>query len=183
MLMRPGATHQLALRLEAGTLTLGEAFAFMSGLYFRGKLAYATAFAGRGRQATFVITPTRGLQPPDLVISRALIDEFAGVDVSQDDERYRRPLLADARRLEGALSPHERIVLLGSVATAKYLDVLAGVFGDRLSFPSDFVGRGDMSRGALMLRAAAAGAELEYVALTQQTPRHGRRPPRLAPVL
>jgi len=183
MLMRQGATHQLALRLDAGTLTLGEAFAFMSGLYFRGKLAYATAFADRGRPSTFVITPTRGLQPPDLTITRALIDEFAGVDVSQDDERYRRPLLADARRLEGAIATHDRIVLLGSVATAKYLDVLSGVFGERLSFPSDFVGRGDMSRGAIMLRAAAAGTELEYVALTDQTPRHGRRPPRLTPVL
>jgi hypothetical protein len=182
MLMRSGATHQLAVRLETGTLTLGEAFAFMSGLYFRGKLAYATAFADPGRQATFVITPTRGLQPPDLMITRALIDEFAAVDVSQDDERYRRPLLADARRLEGAMAPHDRVVLLGSVATAKYLDVLAAVFGDRLSFPSDFVGRGDMSRGALMLRAAAAGTELAYVALTDQTPRHGRRPPRLTPV-
>jgi len=180
MLMRQGATHQLALRLDAGTLTLGEAFAFMSGLYFRGKLAYATAFADRGRPSTFVITPTRGLQPPDLTITRALIDEFAGVDVSQDDERYRRPLLADARRLEGAIATHDRIVLLGSV---EYLDVLSGVFGERLSFPSDFVGRGDMSRGALMLRAAAAGTELEYVALTDQTPRHGRRPPRLTPVL
>ncbi len=81
------------------------------------------------------------------------------------------------------MAPHDRIVLLGSVATAKYLDVLSGVFGDRLSFPSDFVGRGDMSRGALMLRAAAAGAELEYVVLTDQTPRHGRRPPRLTPAL
>ena len=39
----------------------------MSGLYFRGKLAYATAFADRGRPSTFVITPTRGLQPPDLI--------------------------------------------------------------------------------------------------------------------
>ena len=117
MLMRSGATHRLALRLDAGTLTLGEAFAFMSGLYFRGKLAYSTAFADRGRPSTFVITPTRGLQPPDLIITRALIDEFAGVDVSQDDERYRRPLLADARRLEGELL----IVVFrdGAVAVAK----------------------------------------------------------------
>jgi hypothetical protein len=183
MLMRPGATHALAQRLESGTLTLGEAFAFMSGLYFRGKLAYATRFADSGRQSTFVITPTRGLQPPSLVVSRALIDEFAGVDVSQEDERYRRPLLADARRLEASVPAEDRIVLLGSVATAKYLDVLAEVFGDRLSFPSEFVGRGDMSRGALMLRAAAAGAELEYVALTADTRRHGPRPPKLTPVL
>ena len=180
----PQAEFPLARQLRSTEgAALGDVFSFVSGLYFRGKLAYAATFADRARPSTFVITPTRGLQPPELVITRALIDEFAGVDVSQDDERYRRPLLADARRLEGAMAPHERIVLLGSVATAKYLDVLSGVFGDRLSFPSDFVGRGDMSRGALMLRAAAAGAELEYVALTDQTPRHGRRPPRLTPAL
>jgi hypothetical protein len=182
MLVRQGATHQLAVRLESGTLTLGDAFAFMSGLYFRGKLAYATRFADGDRQSTFVITPTRGLQPPGLAVTRALIDEFAGVDVSHEDERYRRPLLADARRLEASMAADDRVVLLGSVATSKYLDVLAGVFGDRLSFPSDFVGRGDMSRGALMLRAAAAGTELDYVPLTDQTVRHGRRPPRLTPI-
>jgi hypothetical protein len=92
-------------------------------------------------------------------------------------------LLADARRLEASVPSEGRVVLLGSVATAKYLEVLAEVFGDRLAFPSDFVGRGDMSRGALMLRAAAAGTELEYVALTAETRRHGPRPPRLAPAL
>jgi hypothetical protein len=182
MLVRPGATHAHALRLDAGSLTLGEAFAFMSGLYFRGKLAYAERFGDADGRSTFVITPTRGLQPTTLAMSRVLIEEFAAVDVSDLDERYRRPLLADARRLEATLGDHDRVVLLGSVATSKYLDVLAGVFGDRLSFPADFVGRGDMSRGALMLRAAEAGTELDYVALTADTRRHGARPPRLTPI-
>src|SRR5437868_13594704 len=43
--------------------TLGEVFAFLSGLYFRGKLAYANAFArtADGICGVLVITPTRGL--------------------------------------------------------------------------------------------------------------------------
>jgi len=45
LMLRKEATFPLALRLRDGRLTLGEAFSFISGLYFRGKLAYATAFA------------------------------------------------------------------------------------------------------------------------------------------
>jgi hypothetical protein len=181
MLVRPGATHQMATRLQAGTLSLGEAFAFMSGLYFRGKLAYAKAFARQG-SGVLVITPTRGLQPPDGIITRELIEEFATTDVADDEPRYRDPLLADARRLADGLPPEAKVVLLGSVATTKYVEVLQDVFGDSLCFPADFVGRGDMSRGALMLRSADAGTELKYVAVSSDHARHGPRPPRLAPV-
>jgi hypothetical protein len=61
------------------------------------------------------------------------------------------------------------------VATGKYLDVLLDVVGERLLFPTDFVGRGDMSRGALLLRAARERTELAYEpALTAV--RRGRRP-------
>ena len=182
MLMRPGATHQMAMRLQEGSLSLGEAFAFMSGLYFRGKLAYAQAFGrGSGQEpAVLVITPTRGLQRPDLIITRALIEEFASTDVADDEPRYRDPLLADARRLAGGLPDDARVVLLGSVATTKYVEVLSDVFGDSLCFPADFVGRGDMSRGALMLRSADAGTELKYVAVSSEPARHGPRPPRIS---
>ncbi len=46
LLMRDGADFELARRLRgADEVPLGEIFAFMSGLYFRGKLAYANAFA------------------------------------------------------------------------------------------------------------------------------------------
>ena len=69
-------------------------------------------------------------------------------------------------------------VLLGSVATEKYVEPLLKVFGDRLLFPSDFVGRGDMSRGGLMLRCARSGAELPYVPLLGAAV-HGKRPPKL----
>ncbi len=36
------------------------------------------------------------------------------------------------------------------------------MFGERLAYPLDFAGRGDMSRGALLLRCVAAGSELAY---------------------
>jgi hypothetical protein len=181
MLVRPGATHQMATRLESGTLSLGEAFAFMSGLYFRGKLAYAQAFGRRTGDdpAVLVITPTRGLQRPDHIVSRTLIEEFATTDVADDEPKYREPLVADAERLAGGLPSDARVVLLGSVATTKYVEVLSDVFADNLCFPSDFVGRGDMSRGALLLRSASAGTELPYVAVSSAPKRHGPRPPRM----
>ena len=71
-------------------------------------------------------------------------------------------------------------VLLGSVATGKYVDILKGILGQRLLFPSEFIGRGDMSRGGLMLRCAEEKRELEYVPIDGAV-RHGKRPPKLMP--
>jgi hypothetical protein len=68
--------------------------------------------------------------------------------------------------------------LLGSIATPKYLEPMVGVFGDRLLFPQEFIGRGDMSRGGLLLRQVRAGEELTYVPLGGLT-HHGPRPPKL----
>ncbi len=136
----------------------------------------------QGLPATYVITPTRGLQPPDLLITKALVEEFAAVDVAGDEPRYFVPLVDDARTLADALPGHARVVLLGSVATSKYVEVLADALGARLHFPADFIGRGDMSRGALMLRSADSGVELEYITAAPTAVRRGRRPPRLAPV-
>jgi hypothetical protein len=152
----------------------------MSGLYFRGKLAYARAFGRRdGGPAALVITPTRGLLAPDLPVTRPLLSEFAALDVAAHDPRYVEPLVADARALAGALPDQARVVLLGSIATSKYLEVLAGAFGERLQFPAAFIGRGDMSRGALMLRSAASGLELDYIVAATAATRRGPRPPRL----
>jgi hypothetical protein len=61
-----------------------------------------------------------------------------------------------------------------------YVDPLVRAFGYRLFFPPDFVGRGDMSRGGLMLRAASSGEELTY-ALVEGTTLHGPRPARFTP--
>lgn len=179
MLLNPAATFELAKRLQAGTLTLGEAFSFMSGLYFRGKLAYADRF---GPDDTLVITPTRGLRPPRTIVDAAELRAYASVDVSADDERYRRPLDRDLRTLAARLDRHARVVLLGSIATAKYVDALRAVLGERVHYPPSFIGRGDMSRGGLLLRAARAGVELEYARLDHEAPRRGARPPKLDPI-
>jgi hypothetical protein len=186
ILLRPDSTLPLARRLRAGTLTLGEAFTFLSGLYFRGKIAYATAFAAatrRGRACrTFIITPTRGLQPPGMRVTPDILREFAAVDVSAGDPRYRQPLERDVASLAARLPPASRVVLLGSVATGKYVDVLAAALGPRLHYPTSFIGRGDMSRGGLLLRSARAALELEYEVVDPAARRRGPRPPKLDPL-
>ena len=165
MVMSPRATFPLAqqLRTETGA-PLGEVFSFLSGLYFRGKLAYARAFAAPppGAPGVLVITPDAGLRPPEVPLTAAGLRAAARVDIGVDSRRYRRPLERDARALAAALPPETEIVLLGSIATDKYLLPLGAVFGERLTYPLDFAGRGDMSRGALLLRCVAAGSELTY---------------------
>ena len=163
LLLNERAAFPLAERLRSlDGATIGEAFSFLSGLYFRGKLAYAARF-GRppaGRPGALVITANRGLLPAETVVTLPDLREFGTVDIRADDERYREPLARDAGAIAG--DAETSVVLLGSVATGKYVDVLLGIFGERLLFPSQFVGRGDMSRGALLLRAAREGTELEY---------------------
>jgi hypothetical protein len=105
---------------------------------------------------------------------------MAEIPIDSGEERYRKPLDRDARVLALRSGSGAEVVLLGSVASSKYADVLLPVFGGRLRFPTAFVGRGDMSRGGLMLRSAEARLELEYAAL-QEASRHGPRPPRLEP--
>ncbi len=178
LLLRAGSPLPLAVRLRAGTLTLGEAFAFLSGLYFRGKLAYANAFDPAGAR-TFVITPACGLRPASAPVTDTLLREFAAVDIGLEDPRYREPLEHDLAELAGRLEPARRVVLLGSIATGKYVDVLSRWLGPRLHYPASFVGRGDMSRGGLLLRQARAGTELEYSPFDPQVTRRGARPPKL----
>src|SRR5262249_39259936 len=182
MLLRPEADFQLARQLGAGTLTLGAAFSFMSGLYFRGKLSYAQTF-GRPTsiRSTLIITPTRGLQMPDTPVTAAILREFATGEVDVDDDRYRAALERDARTLSRRLGDDARVVLLGSVATGKYVDILSPLLGGRLCYPASFVGRGDMSRGGLLLRSVEAGTELEYVAIETGVRPRGQRPPKLLP--
>jgi hypothetical protein len=178
ILLRPGSPLPIARRLHERTLTLGEAFAFMSGLYFRGKITYARTFAP---DATLVITPTQGLQRPDTVVTADLLQEFAGVDIASDDVRYSLPLERDLERLAAGTPRDTRVVLLGSVATGKYVDILVRLLGERLHYPPSFIGRGDMSRGGLLLRQAASGIELDYAVLDAAARRRGPRPPRLDP--
>jgi hypothetical protein len=189
MVLSERAKFDVAVRLRGPQgVAIGEVFAFVSGLYFKGKLAYALAFAkppepgapltGSG---ALVITPTAGVRPVETGVTADALRAFAGVDIAANDPRYRRPLLASARALDEEIGPECEVVLLGSIASAKYVDVLTEVFGARLLFPIDFVGRGDMSRGGLLLRAVRSGQELPY-APVQGAVRHGPRPPRLAPI-
>jgi hypothetical protein len=173
----------LAERLRAGdAVPLGEAFSFLSGLYFRGKLTYARAFAAPPPEVpgAQVITTNRGLLTPEEPVTRDDIAAFGGVPIDLADARYREPLLRDCAALAAELPAGAQVVLLGSIASGKYIDLLTDTFGARLRFPSEFVGRGDMSRGGLLLRCADAGEELEYVPV-EGTARRGARPPRLEP--
>lgn len=184
MVMRDAASFPLARQLRtAEGAPLGEVFSFLSGLYFRGKMAYVGAFSRppKGLPGALVITPTRGLVPPESHITLALLREWAEQgDVALTNPRYRKPLEEHARAVDEAAGPETRYVLLGSIASDKYVDVLARIYGERLLFPTDFVGRGDMSRGGLMLRAAQDGPELEYAPVLGAV-RKGKRPPRLEP--
>jgi hypothetical protein len=181
MMLSPRARFPLARRLrEPAGAPLGEVMSFLSGLYFRGKLAYAEAFARTpaGAAGVLVITSDAGLRPPATPITATVLRQAARVDIDAANLRYRRPLEASAAALAARLRPGDDVVLLGSIASSKYVDVLVGVFGERLLFPLDFVGRGDMSRGGLLLRCVRAGLELVYGPVLGAV-RTGSRPPRL----
>ncbi|HKQ65276.1 MAG TPA: hypothetical protein VJZ73_09730 [Methylomirabilota bacterium] len=183
LVMSERASFDLAHRVRARDgAPLGEVFSFLSGLYFRGKLTYARAFAQPPDTGVLVITPTDGLRPADEPVDLARLQRFATVDIAGDDPRYRGPLDRDARRLARRIGATGEVVLLGSIATGKYIEPLLAALGQRLRFPADFVGRGDMSRGGLLLRCARAGTELEYVGVGDVV-RRGPRPPKLPPLV
>lgn len=180
MLLNERASFDLAHQLRTSGAPLGDVFQFISGLYFRGKLAYSRAFAAPppGVPSCVVITAGTGLIPPETTVTIEHLRAIAAVPIDAAEQRYRTPLERDARLLDEAAGPGCDLVLLGSVASEKYVEPLLKIFGERLLFPSDFVGRGDMSRGGLMLRSAREGAELSYVPVAGAV-LHGKRPPRL----
>lgn len=188
-MLAPTAGFALARQLHSPAgAPLGEVFSFVSGLYFRGKLAYARRFA-RPPDPTdpvtagglLVITSNAGLRSADTQVTLDSFRAFGAGEIDLRNASYREPLERSAKALHEAIGPDCEVVLLGSVASGKYVDLLLPIFGDRLMFPLDFVGRGDMSRGGLMLRCVAAGYELPYVSLVGAV-RHGQRPPKLAPL-
>jgi len=174
------ASFELATRLRSEGAPLGEVFSFISGLYFRGKLAYAQRFAEarNGIPGAFVITASGGLIPPETLITTKELAALSAASISTTDRRYREPLERDARAIFEKAGPRCEVVLLGSIATPKYVEPLMEIFGERLLFPIEFVGRGDMSRGGLMLRSAHSGEQLTYVPVASAV-RHGPKPPKL----
>jgi hypothetical protein len=187
--LSPNARFALAVALRsADGAPLGDLFSFMSGLYFRGKLTYARRFARPAEpdhpivgSGVHIITSNAGLRSPDTLVTHAAVRAFGSGDIDADNASYRRPLEASARALLAEIGPDCDVVLLGSVASPKYVNILTGIFGTRLQFPIAFVGRGDMSRGGLLLRHASDGVELDYVPVLGAS-LHGARPPKLPPL-
>jgi len=181
LLFNDAASFPIAAQIRSPEgAPLGEVFSFLSSLYFRGKLTYARAFARppAGLCGAFVITPGEGLRDPAEPISIARLRHYARVPIKSAERRYLVPLLRDAEALAILAGDHCRIILLGSVASSRYVEPLLRVFGERLLFPPTFVGRGDMSRGGLLLRCVDQDTELDYAPLMNAM-RHGPRPPRL----
>lgn len=184
LLLGERAAFSMALRLRQDGLPLGEVFSFISRLYFRGKLAYAQAFAAPpvGAPGVLIITACAGLLPPEQLVTLDDLRAISAGPVEAREPRYRIPLERDARILAEQTDTNCEVVLLGSIATPKYVEPLLGVLGERLRFPAEFAGRGDMSRSGLMLRCVRESVELSYVpVLTGQ--RHGPRPAKLPKVV
>jgi hypothetical protein len=174
LLRRPDSGSAFARRVREEGAPLGEVFSFLSGLYFRGKLEYARAFARSARdvEGVHVITMTDGLLSPDARISTQDLERFAlcpeGADAASD------VLERTARALADRTEADAEIVLLGSVSTGKYTDILAPIFGERLFFPGEILHIGQLARGALFLRHARERRELAYIPVAEII-RSGRR--------
>jgi len=167
MLFNPDARFELAsaLRSPEGA-ALGDVYSFVSGLYFRGKATYAAQFASpKTPPGVWVITPGGGLCELGERVTLSRLEGWQRVLLSDDNPQFTAPLTRHVSELADAVSGDIRFVLLGSVASKKYVVPLLEVLGPRLFYPSAFEGLGDMSRGAMLLRHAQEGRELDYSAL------------------
>jgi hypothetical protein len=167
-ILKRDSRSEIAQRLRRTEgVPLGEVFSFLSALYFRGKLAYARAFACPPAEGpgVLIITPSAGLLPHDTAIRLSKLRGFGRVPISKKNALYRRSLLRDVKKLAAAVGPGCEIVLLGSIASGKYLDILTRALGEQLRVPADFVGMGDMQRGALLLRCVQENRELNYIGI------------------
>jgi hypothetical protein len=167
LLFNDQADFDIARRVRTGEgAPLGEVFSFLSGLYFRGKLTYARMFEEpppRRTSGVHLITSTDGIRSPAAMVTLKDLERFATVPIDADEQRYRLPLERDAEGLAAKIGATCEVVLLGSIATGKYVDVLEPIFGERLLFPREFLGHGDMARGGMLLQRAASGIELTYI--------------------
>src|SRR5215469_1052647 len=178
LVLRADARCELGIRLRLAGAPLGEVFSFVSGLYFRGKLAYATAFSTHVKIAggsVFIITSTHGLLSPEALTRTDQLREMAAVPIHISNPQYRLALERDVKRLAAQLGESDRVVLLGSIATPKYVEPLGKILGDRLMTPAAFIGLGDMGRGSLLLRAVRERKQLVYVSVPPPRSHHSER--------
>lgn len=172
--LKKAAGSDLARRLRSPEgAPLGEVFSFLSALYFRGKLAYAQSFARPPSNGAgiLIITPTAGLLPHDTMIRVSTLRGFSRVPINLKNRRYRYSLLRAVKRLATEVGPDCEVILLGSIASTKYIDILRPAFREQLRVPAQFIGLGDMSRGALLLRHVKENLELDYIAVASSCAR------------
>jgi hypothetical protein len=164
-LLRKNSQSDLAQRLRSPGAPLGEIFTFLSALYFRGKLAYAKQFSRPPADCPgiFIITPTAGLVPHDTLIRLQNLRRFAAVPIHIKNQVYCSSLRRTAEKLASRIGPECKVVLLGSLAIGKYVEILNPIFGSRLIVPAEFIGLGDMSRGGLLLQHVRENRELNYI--------------------
>ena len=167
-LLAQNSESEFVQRLRCSGLPLGEVYRYISSLYFRGKLDYARRFQNppHGVAGVQVITGA-GLMLPETIVTQEDRRRISAVAIAEKNLEYRNPLDRDLTRLRELVSRETEVVLLGSVATQKYIAPLREVFGERVFYPKEFLGLGDMSRGGIMLRRCAVGAELEYQCVEQ----------------
>jgi hypothetical protein len=164
-ILRKNSRSEMAQRLRGDGAPLGDVFSFLSALYFRGKLAYAQSFAEPPSNCPgiFIITPTAGLVPHDTMIRLARLRGFSRGRIHLKNRNYCSSLRRSAIELAARMGSDCELVLLGSLATGKYLEILTPVFENRLRVPEEFIGRGDMSRGGLLLRCVKDKRQLNYI--------------------
>ena len=171
-ILDPKSDFALARALRSvGGAPLGDVFAFVSSLYFRGKREYQAAFARppQGVRGGYVMTAGGGLCALDEAVTLERIRGWAAVAIHEQNLHFTAPLTRHASALLEASASDTRFVLLGSVATNKYVAPLLDVFGERLLYPTRFAGLGDMSRGGLLLAAVRDGRELDYEPVVNRT--------------
>src|SRR5262245_13421578 len=90
MLLREQAEFDVAVRLRQGRASIGEVYAFISGLYFRGKLAYVEAFGDvrEGVPPAVVMVPGFGLVPPGAVLNTEQLVSTGRVEVDEGNEAF-----------------------------------------------------------------------------------------------
>lgn len=95
--MKDCAQSYLHRRLRNEGVLLGDLFPFISGLSFRGKLAYACAFARSPNDlaGAYVITACGGLIPPEKRVTLEQMREICIGDVDPANVCYCRPLTRD----------------------------------------------------------------------------------------